>query len=722
MRDLSPGFVNDFRVDRGVFTFCFSGGSYNASLPLNSGALSAQIERFMPDFRLTSSAARWRGPLVTLVAVLGLSSHEVQAQVDDGSASVSGPIRLRQTQPSNQSVQRSREDDTGAYSDGYTVYDDATGYDESSTSRDAQGRSSTSTQGDRSNAATTSSGRSPVLVRRPTPLDEFERYVASLNVQANSSAPGMAPPPVRRFGSELFTGRNTFDAAEANAVVPADYIVGPGDDLQIQLWGSVDADLSTQVDRSGRITLPRVGTIMVGGVPYAKLPDLIARRVAQSFRNFQLSVSLGQVRSVRIYVTGNVKRPGAYTVSSLSSVAGALMRAGGPTSAGSMRRIELRRDKKVVTRYDLYDLLLKGDRSSDRVVQSGDVIHVGAVGPQVAIIGSVNKPAIFELKEGETAQDVVQMAGGFSAVGDRSRLAIERLEDRSTNRISEVALPAQSKLALANGDVLRAFSAVDAVQPMARQNKRIRIEGEVVRPGEYVLPAGVTVRSVLQLAGGFTPNAYVYGTEFNRESVRKVQQQNYERVLNDMETEIARSSATQRAISADEAKTFEQRQSATDALMEKLRKVRPTGRVVLKVSPQDRELPDLTLEDGDRIYVPARPTTVGVFGSVFNAGAFLVESDKTLGDYLYQAGGPTKGADDGSTFVLRPNGSVLSQLQKSSFFGLVGGIGNVAAEPGDTVFVPERMNKTTYVQDLKEWTQILYQFGLGAAALATLKN
>ncbi|NYG31867.1 SLBB domain-containing protein [Sphaerotilus montanus] len=542
-------------------------------------------------------------------------------------------------------------------------------------------------------------------------VDEFEAYVRKLGYAG-----------VQRFGQELITGKASYDTAESSGLVPADYVVGTDDELQIALWGSVDADLRVMVDRSGRISIPRVGTIMVAGVRYGDLTEVISRRVGQVFRNYQISVSLGQIRSVRVYLTGYVKRPGVYTVGGLSSVVNALMRSGGPASAGSLRSIELRRGKDTITRYDLYDLLLKGDRSADRVVQNGDVIHVGPIGPQVALVGSVNRPAIFEMKPGEKVADIVAMAGGFTAVADRHRLAIERLDDRSKTRITQLSLPEDSAQAPGSGDVLRAFSAVEATQPVARQNKRVRIEGEVLKPGEYVLPPGVTTRMAVGLAGGLTPNAYVYGTELTRESVRVAQQQSYDRALRDMETEFARASATQRAISADEAATFEQRSTATSRLIEKLRQVRPTGRIVLQLEPDASTIPDLPIEDGDRVYVPARPTTVSVFGSVFNSGAFLLESGRTVGDVLNLAGGPTRGSDPGSTFVLRPNGSVLSQLQRSSFFGLVGGVTKLKAEPGDTVFVPEMMNKTTWTQDLKEWTQIMYQFGIGAAALKTLQN
>lgn len=324
-------------------------------------------------------------------------------------------------------------------------------------------------------------------------VDEFEAYVRKLGYAG-----------VQRFGQELITGKASYDTAESSGLVPADYVVGTDDELQIALWGSVDADLRVMVDRSGRISIPRVGTIMVAGVRYGDLTEVISRRVGQVFRNYQISVSLGQIRSVRVYLTGYVKRPGVYTVGGLSSVVNALMRSGGPASAGSLRSIELRRGKDTITRYDLYDLLLKGDRSADRVVQNGDVIHVGPIGPQVALVGSVNRPAIFEMKPGEKVADIVAMAGGFTAVADRHRLAIERLDDRSKTRITQLSLPEDSAQAPGSGDVLRAFSAVEATQPVARQNKRVRIEGEVLKPGEYVLPPGVTTRMAVGLAGGLT--------------------------------------------------------------------------------------------------------------------------------------------------------------------------------------------------------------------------
>ena len=542
----------------------------------------------------------------------------------------------------------------------------------------------------------------------PYVAGEFERFVQS---HAGSSV------DVRRFGAELISGGFDGRVSESSPLVPADYLIAPGDEVLLTLWGSVDADLRLIVDRGGRISVPRVGTIQVAGVRHAELQDVVSRRVGQLFKNFQLSVTLGQLRGIRVLVTGFVQRPGAYTVTSLSTVVAALMRAGGPGSSGSFRAIELRRGGQQVAVFDLYDLLLKGDRSADRILQAGDVVHVGPVGVQAGFVGSVNKPVVLELKPGETVADALRIAGGFSAVADRSRLAIERLQDRTGARVVQLDLPAGLGQTLHHGDVLRAFSAVDITLPVQRQSKRVRVEGEVQRPAEYVLPEGSTMADALRAAGGLTGGAHVFATEFTRESVRLTQQENYERALRDLETNFARASSSRRIASADEAASETLRSGTTSRLLERLRALKPNGRIVLQMAPDSQTLPDLALEDRDRIYVPARATTVGVFGSVFNAASYLYQPGRSLDDYLRLAGGPTRGADQTSVFVVRANGNVASNQQDASWFKRSSVVGQLQAEPGDTVFVPEEIDKSTFVQSAKDWTQILYQLGIGIAGI-----
>ncbi len=568
---------------------------------------------------------------------------------------------------------------------------------------------------------------------QPYQPSEFELYVQQQagaeqvqpqDMQEAQDEQGVAQRPprrIRRFGSNLVT-----DDAIASATqdplpsVPGDYIVRPGDEVNLAIWGSVDADIQATVDRAGRINVPRVGTITVAGVRNADLTDAISRRVGQTFRNFQLSVTLGQVRAIRVFVGGYVQHPGSITVNGLSSVLHALMRAGGPSSAGSFRDIHLRRAGKEVAVFDLYDLLLKGDRDSDQLVQPDDILFVGPVGTQVAVLGSVNQPAIYELKPGETLDDVLRLAGSFTAVADRGRVTMERLADRATGKVTQLDLPAHQRDALATGDVIRAYSVVTAALPQEKQNEHVRVEGEVARPGDYILPPGSRIEDALRAAGGMTSAAYPFGTEFTRESVRKLQQANYERALRDFETDMTRNQASQRATSSEEISAQTATAQANARLLQRLRQVKPTGRVVLQLSPDASALPNLPLEDGDTVKIPPRGTSVGIFGSVFNTGSFVYESGHTAPQYLALAGGPTRGADKQSIFMIRANGSVVSAQQGSSFWHSGNNLNDALVQPGDTIFVPEELNKSTFVQDAKDWTQILYQFGLGLAGIKSL--
>lgn len=546
---------------------------------------------------------------------------------------------------------------------------------------------------------------------------------------------------IKRFGAELMTPTlpqpyelqqlpqqlqrsSPLTAGEGSNQVPSDYVISVGDEVIVTLWGAVDADLRLTVDRGGRITIPRVGPVLVAGIRYAELNAAVEQRVAQVFRNFRLSASLGKLRSIRIYVTGFTQKPGAYTVSSLSTIASAVIQAGGPSSAGSFRNLELRRGGKLISNFDLYDLLLRGDRSRDSLLQADDVVHIGPVGEQVALIGSVNRQAIFELKPGETLNDLLLMGGGLSAAADRGRVAIESMQKRNAGRVAEAKLPHSGNLPLHGGDVVRAFNALDTLLPQHKQNKRVRVDGEVQQPGEYILPPNSTLNDVINAAGGLTQAAFVYGAELNRESVRISQQNQYDRALRDLEGEFARASVKPRGTAApDDPAALSNRGPASSRLIDRLRAVRLTGRVVMQLAPNANSLPELAVEDGDRLTIPTRPTTVGVFGSVYNTGSYAFSPGASVDDMLRLAGGPTRGADASGAFVIRANGHVVSARQQSSGWLSSGtALSTVSAQPGDTIFVPEDLTKVTFSQEAKEWTQILYQFGLGAAALNSLKN
>ncbi len=538
---------------------------------------------------------------------------------------------------------------------------------------------------------------------KESPPGEFEKFVWE--------ALGSRLP---RFGDALVIDAEHTFAPGFDAVAPPDYVLMPGDEVLVRINGSIEADKRLEVDRSGQIHLPKIGAVKLSGIRHDQIQSHVDRQIAKRFRGFELSVGLGQLHGIRVYVTGFANNPGAYTLGSLSTLVNAVMAAGGPAASGSFRAIELRRGGKAVASFDLYDLLIRGDKTHDAVLQTEDVIYVGPVGPQVAVYGSVNAPAIFEATPDETLETLLQFAGGLNSVAESGRVAIERLSDRGTVIVHEAPLSAAGQTVLRRGDLYRIFSLTNLQLPLERRAKLVRIEGEVQKPGEYVLPPGGTLSQLVAKAGGVTPRGYVFGAELSREALRQLQQASYDRAIQAFETTVLTSALTTR-VPADEAV---QRGVQTDhlkQLVDRMQRLRPSGRMVLAMKPNATALPDLPLEHGDRLYIPPRPTTVQVFGSVFNAGSFAYK-EGDLGKYLKQAGGMRDGADGRSVFVLRADGTVTSNRQKGWFTDVRGD----RALPGDTLFVPEKMNKTTFLQVSKDFGTILYQYGLGAAALKVL--
>ena len=307
---------------------------------------------------------------------------------------------------------------------------------------------------------------------------------------------------------------------------------------------------------------------------------------------------------------------------------------------------------------------------------------------------------------------------------------VERLqEDLSTTLIpfnlgrAVLDKDPQHNLSLQPGDVVVVFSKTDISVPVAKQTKYVRLEGEFNSSGIYRVQEGETLRQLIARVGGLTSNAYLFGAEFTRESTRKAQQKSMAEAVSRLEKNVQDQSVKlqQSALSAEDAVATRQQIQAQQEYLKKLQAVAPTGRVVMALSPKDdlgvNNLPDVPLEDGDRLYVPSRPSTVNVFGSVYSPASYLYEKSKRVEDYLAMAGGVSASGDSGEVFVLRADGSVVSKKQSGVLFNRFGGN---SAMPGDTVVVPEDLERSTAMKSLKDWTQILYQFGIGIAGVKAL--
>ena len=543
----------------------------------------------------------------------------------------------------------------------------------------------------------------PTPERLPT---DFERLATAAN----------AGRPLWRFGTEPRAEQRGADTPESPTRVPADYPVQAGDELLVHVWGSVEGEWRLRVDRSGRIVLPRVGPVQVAGVASSELAARLRERLQTVYRGFDLGVAVTEAAPVRVRVTGFVAEPGDRVLPGLTTLSRAVARLDVAVAGGSLRRVSLRRGGREIYLFDRYSLLVQGQAGEDPMLLPADVIHIEPIGPQVAVLGAVNRPAVFETLPEQTLADALMLAGGFSAVADGDRVEVERRRGEPFARIVQMRWPDDARQVLADGDLVRVPSRTQATRPTLLGAKRVRVEGEVLRPGDYVLAPTATLADAVAAAGGTTEAAFLFGTELRRERVRLLQEANYLRALEELEAEAARL-ATVRGSASDNSRVQE---SALRELMARLRARRPEGRLVLDLTPAARELPALVLEDGDFVRVPPRSQSVGVFGTVFNAGSFVHDGELRLGDYVARAGGPTAAAEADSMFVVRANGSVLSARQGGWWTGRSQFEGQPAL-PGDTVYVPERLDRVTFVQGAKDWTQILYQLGIGLAALLTVR-
>jgi len=676
----------------------------------------------------------------------------------------------------------------------------------------------------------------PLSLEPEEPPTEFQRF-------AMTSAGEMLPI----FGASLFKGVPTTFAPVDRIPVTSDYVVGPGDEILLRLWGQVNADLKLTIDRSGGVFVPQVGSITLAGLQFGNVASYLRGQIGRVYRNFDLDVNMGQLRSIQVFVVGQARRPGSYTVSSLSTLLNALFASGGPSRQGSMRHIQLKRGAQVITEFDLYDLLLKGDKSKDTRLLPGDVIYIPVAGPQMALAGSVRTPGVYEMKGETSAAGVIEMAGGITSTGDIERATLERIgpySGRSTAKIqlnadglstrlgdgdmlrippiaprfdkvvtlrgnvanpgrfpwregmrlrdiipdkeslitrqyweqrnslapvAEVKKPQPAGLGLGvkepdinwqyaaierqrerdlseelipfnlgklvlegdetqnyelrPADVVTVFSQDNMRVAAAQQSRVVRLEGEFVASGLYQAQPGETLAQLIQRAGGLTKQAYLYASEFTRESTRADQQRRVEDFVQNLQEELEKGAASRsdHATTAEDAAIASRQIESERNVLARLKKLKATGRIVLNLEPGVNDLTkvmDLQLENGDQFTVPPKPSTVNMLGAVYNQNSFLYEPRFGIGEYLRQAGGATRTADQARIFVIRADGSVtpktgLNPLGKSFTARRL--------NPGDTVVVPEKLFRTSFLRGLRDWSQIIGQLALGAAAVNVLK-
>jgi len=313
------------------------------------------------------------------------------------------------------------------------------------------------------------------------PITDFQRL-------ARMSTGEMLPI----FGRDFFQRSPSTFAPSDQISGQSDYVLGPGDEVLLRLWGPESINSQLTVDASGAIYIPKVGAVHVAGLRYDQLQGALSSEINRIYRNYRFSVSLGQLRSIQIYVVGEARSPGAYTVSSLSTVLNALFLSGGPNVHGSLRHIQVRRGSETLPEFDLYDLVLRGDKSKDVRLEAGDTIFIPAVGSQVALAGSVRHPAIYELNHETNVGDLLQLAGGLSSTALKGQLRIERIDADQVRKATTVTLDATGRaMPLRDGDVLFANHISAAYE------ESVTIRGNLANPGRFAWHPGMRLSEII---------------------------------------------------------------------------------------------------------------------------------------------------------------------------------------------------------------------------------
>jgi protein involved in polysaccharide export with SLBB domain len=308
---------------------------------------------------------------------------------------------------------------------------------------------------------------------------------------------------LKPFGYDLFDNSLLSATSALNSPVPADYVMGPGDVLQVQLFGTQNQIFKLTVARDGRVSFPQLGPIEVAGQRYSEVKNDIEARVARQMIGVRASVSMGETRTISVFVLGEASYPGSYTVTGLATVTSALFAAGGVKRNGSLRAIQLKRQGQVVRTVDLYDLLMRGDSANDAKLLPGDVVFVPSVGPTVSIDGEVQRPAVYELKGAASVLDLINMGGGLTPQADRDAAALIRVDDRQRRivvNINPSALSAASP-SLRNGDALRVLR----LRPQL--DLGVTLQGYVYRPKYFAWRESLRLSDVVSSVDELKPNA-----------------------------------------------------------------------------------------------------------------------------------------------------------------------------------------------------------------------
>ena len=511
------------------------------------------------------------------------------------------------------------------------------------------------------------------------------------------------------YGYDFFEFSPSTFAPTDSIAISSSYVLGPGDSLEINLYGNEDLTTEAYISREGELFIPLLGPVNLIGLTFEEANTLLQNKVKSRLIGTEISISLKELRSISIYLLGEAYKPGQYLMSALSTVTNALFVAGGVNKNGSLRNIQIKRNNKVIAEYDFYDFLLKGQLGSDVKLQDGDIIFIPFIENRVKIGGSFKRPGVYEFKDNETIADAILLAGGFNR-DVAPNTPIERSSINKitfTREVSYIAGDSELDIKLENSDVLN-VSGRSGLEP-----ETIILTGEIKRPGEYSILKGDSILDIINRAGGYTEESYSEGAVYTNKNAALRQKEAFERSADELENTII-DIITQGTI--DDITEFTL--TPISSLISKLRAADPLGRMVVNLDYLNLKVNavnNFVVRGGDSLHIPKRPTSISVVGEVLNSSTITFQPTYNVENYIQLSGGLNESADKNRIFVIYPNGQ--SKLFKRSLFSSRDNL-----LPGSTIVVPRDSRPFDAIKITSIITPILADLATSAAAIAAISN
>jgi len=509
---------------------------------------------------------------------------------------------------------------------------------------------------------------------------------------------------LKLYGSDFF---NTFQTSFMPTNEPnpdSDYSIDTGDVLNIQLVGQKDKINDYIVGGDGSISLEDIGKVVVAGMSLGEASSLIKSKINSAYIGTEVFISLSEIRDVNVLITGNAKNPGIYTLTGNSNILHAISAAGGISEFGSYREINLIRNDKIVESLDVYNLLINGQYNLKKRLRSGDVIFVEARKSIVAIDGAVYRPAKYEVLDGQNLDSVIEFANGIKRTADLQNVSLERILDGTLKTIPIV-----------NKSQFKNITALDGDLIYIREHpyREAKIFGAVLKPGTYVMAPSESLNDLIQKAGGFTNNAYLFGAIYINEDAKEINRKAKDTLYQEFLDNII--SASQQNIGNNFDLT------PIVQLTKEIKDNQANGRVVIDL--QDQETLDLySVKQDDSLYIPETNNVVYVYGETSNEGAVMYSENKTVEYFIEKSGGYKKFADMKSIYVLHPNGESQLFSSKRNIFESSPRSSTIIY-PGSIIFVPRKLDEATPRRlATQAYVSILGNLGIALASLSSINN